>query len=71
MFKWPLIEPLVKPAPVQCGEMDKTPRDNAELLTVVQHLDQQHHRHLAPHPGRLLALTRGDTSRLPGLDSRS
>ena len=46
-------------------------RDNAELLTVVQHLDQQHRRHLAPHPGRLLALTRGDTSRLPGLDSRS
>ena len=53
------------------GEMDKTPRNNAELLTVVQHLDQQHRRHLAPHPGRLLALTRGDTSRLPGLDSRS
>ena len=26
----------------------------APALTVVQHLDQQHHRHLAPHPGHLL-----------------
>ena len=59
MFKWPLIEPLVKPAPVHCGNMNKTPRNNAELLTVVQHLDQQHHRHLAPHPGHSLVSLEG------------
>ena len=40
----------------------------APALTVVEHLDQQHHRHLAPHPGHLLGLTRGYTPCLPGLD---